>query len=519
MAALSAGVASLSSGCLGISAHNSKSNESLPNSFDLVIYGGTPSGIIAAVAAARRGARVAIIEPTGHLGGILTSGLGVTDAITIADIGGLARQFYLDLGTYYGKPAGTLQLQFEPHAAEAVFTHYIKSANVTVYFNRYLTTALTSGGVIKNITLDDSSVVSATIWIDASYEGDLMAAAGVSYAVGREGREQYGESKAGWGASQQQINVSPYLANGNLIPSVNASPDESIGQGDSKIMAYTFRCCLTTTESNKIPFAQPARYTPDRYKGLSEYLQTINSPTLNQIVVMQPTVNGKYCLLANDLIPFSTDYVSGAWNYPNGSVTQRAAILQDHYDYVAGFLYFVSNDTSVPITIRNEMQQFGLAMDEFVDNQYWPWQMYVREARRLVGQTVLTQANVSTPSTQPDSIGLGNWGIDSHLCDAFAESSSVVLDGYFFTVKYTYQIPYHCLLPKTSQVLNLAVTCCPSSSHIGFSSLRVEPVFMTLGHAAGTAASLALDAAIGFNDVSMSKLRAALLQNGAILSR
>jgi len=509
MAALSTGIASISTGCLGVSSSNS---------FDLVIYSGTPAGILAAIAAARRGARVAIIEPTRHLGGILTSGLGVTDAITISDIGGLARQFYLDLGTYYGKPAGTLQLEFEPHAAEAIFKNYVNSSNITVYFNRNVSAARTVNTLIKNIELDDGSIITATLWIDASYEGDLMAVAGASYTVGRESSGEYGENKAGWGASQQQIDISPYLGNGALIPGVNTAPAESMGQADSKIMAYTFRCCLTTTESNKMPFIQPAGYNPDRYQGLSDYLKAANSPTSNQIVVMQPTVNDKYCLLANDLIPFSTDYVGGAWSYPNSSPTQRHAILQDHYNYVAGFLYFVSSDPSVPSEIRNTVQQFGLPLDEFTDNQHWPWQMYVREARRLLGETVLTQADVSTHSTQPDSIGLGNWGIDSHLCDAFAASSSIKLDGYFFTVKYSYQIPYRCLLPKASQVSNLAVTCCPSSTHIGFSSLRVEPVFMTLGHAAGIAASLALDTGTGFGEVGISQLQAALLQDGAIFS-
>jgi hypothetical protein len=517
IAALSTGLASLSSGCLGVSPKSTSSGSS-SNSFDLVVYGGTPAGIIAAVAAARRSAHVAIVEPTGHLGGILTSGLGVTDAITVSDIGGLARQFYLDLGTYYGKSTGTLQLVFEPHAAEAVFNEYVKSSNITVFFHRYISTAQISNTVIKSIALDDGSTISAAQWIDASYEGDLMAAAGISYAAGRENSQQYGESKAGWGASQQQIDVAPYFGDGSLIPGITAAPDESPGQSDYKIMAYTFRCCLTTTASNKVPFAQPAGYNPDRYKGLSEYLQTATSPTLDQIVAMQPTVNDKYCLLANDLIPFSTDYVGGAWNYPDGSLAQRSAILQDHYDYVAGFLYFVSNDSSVPSAIRSAMQQFGLPLDEFTDNQHWPWQMYVREARRLIGQNVMTQAEVSTHSTQPDSIGLGNWGIDSHLCDAFAANSAIMLDGYFFTVKYSYQIPYRCLLPKASQAANLAVTCCPSSSHIGFSSLRVEPVFMTLGHAAGVAASLALEAGTGFSEVSVSQLQTTLLNEGAILS-
>jgi hypothetical protein len=494
-----------------------------PTPFGLVVYGGTPAGIMAAVAGVRGGISVAIVEPTNHLGGILTSGLGQTDSQYQQCIGGLAAQFYLDLGSYYGTP-DTPAYFFEPHVAEAIFDGYISSAKVTVYFERSLTAITQTGNQIDSIALSDGTELAATEWIDASYEGDLMAASGATYVVGRESNTQYGESAAGFGFTPTVTPVSPYLPNQSLIPGVNPSPGEAQGAADSLIMAYTFRCCTTTNPSNMAPFPMPPGYTPSRYTGLAEYIAT-GVTELSQIVTMVPTQNQKYDLLWVQL-PFSVNYVGGGWLYPNGTPAQRQQIWQDHYNYVAGWLYFVANDPSVPSSIQSEINEYGLALDEFTDNDNWPWQMYVREGRRLVGQYVMTQADITTNVNKPNVIAVGNWYGDCHFCDLYPGClsvdgitvSGVIAEGGLDVSVQPYQIPFECLLPVAAQVQNLAVVCCLSSSHVGFSSLRVEPTFMELGEAAGAAAALAAGNPGDFAGVSIPALQNILSANGAIFA-
>ena len=490
-------------------------------SFELVVYGGTPSGIMAAVAAAQQGLSVALVETTGHVGGILTSGLGVTDSDNYNYIGGLTARFHRDLGSMYGstQPAYC----FEPHVAESVFDNYLLNYKIEVILNDYLTGITKSKHHITSITLASGKVLSASQWIDASYEGDLLAASGVSYVVGRESQQQYGESLAGWGVNQNVYTMSPYDSNGNLLACIQPLPNEGVGRADAEIMGYTFRSCLTNLPSNMIPFPEPPDYSPDQFAALSRFLSFNKLGALDEILDMQPTVKSKFNLLFADTFnPFSSNYTGYNWAYPNASPADRKTIWNNHYKYVAGLLYFLANDASVPKLIRSEINTFGLAADEFTDNGNWPWQMYVREGRRMLGQAVMTQSDVMSLSNVPDSIGVGEWSIDCQQCGNFAGeangSPAVITDGYIRVATQPYQIPFRAILPRgASEAVNLAVTCCLSASHIAFCSLRVEPVFMTLGEAAGTAASIAVKNNKDIRDVKAKELQPILISNGGIL--
>jgi hypothetical protein len=489
-------------------------------SVDVVVSGATPSGIMAAQSALREGATVAIFESTRHIGGMLTNGL-MTDMAYPQGVGGLTAKFYRDVGKYYGLTSGQPQYVFEPHAAESIFTSYLNSPNCSVILGRTITSVRKSGTQIKSVTLDNGSTVEATQWVDASYEGDLMAAANVSYATGREAKSQYLESHAGWG-NQSWHSLNAFDSDGILLPGINADPHEASGEADEKIMAYTFRNCISADRSNMAPFPMPANYDRGRFDLTSRVIAMNGSTELAQVLTLQPGVNEKFCLLSVGW--GSTDYIGGSWGYPNGSWTIRNEILRDHYDYVAGLLYFLSNDNSVPLTIRNQLGVYGLPLDEFTDNEHWPWRMYVREGRRLVGDYVMVQADITTSPSKNDAIGLGAWAFDSHGCDLFATAENgmqgTALDGSFYitNVARAYQLPFRSILPQPSDVTNLAISVCVSASHIAYSSIRIEPTFMILGEAAGTAAVMALSQGIDVSEVDSATLQKNLLSYGAVLA-
>ena len=507
------------SGC-GVSPNKDLRNTTILSSYDIVVVGGTPSGIMAARAAIREGATVILIENTRHIGGILTSGLGVTDSYHYEIIGGLSAAFYRNLGAYYGLSSGKSQYTWEPHVAELIFNNYLESSKATVVLGRTVASLVKRDTQIQSITLDDGTVINGVQWIDATYEGDLMAAAGATHTVGRESRHQYGERYAGWG-NQNILPISPYLADGSLLPGVNPNPGEATGQADEKIMAYTFRSCLTTNTSNMAPFPMPPGYTPDRFAGTARYIKYANVTQLEDLLSLGPVPKHKYSL--ESTFHFSTDYPNACWAYPDANWKTRADILQDHHSNEAGFLYFLANDPSVPASIRVEMNRYGMPLDEFTDNGHWPWQMYVREGRRLIGQYVMIQSDITTETTKTDAIGVGQWTIDSHICDRFASTWNgqpvVMYDGALAQTDVPlYQLPFRSMLPQISEVSNLAVTICMSSSHIAFSSLRVEPTLMQLGEAAGTAAGLALKAGVALSMVDITSLQNRLLQFGSVIA-
>jgi hypothetical protein len=412
------------------------------------------------------------------------------------------------------------QYAWEPHVSESILDNYVSNAGISLRSPVSITSVTLNGTVIQSALLSDGTTVTGSQWIDASYEGDMLHLAGVSYVVAREGRSQYNESYAGWGR-QQVVNMSPYSSGNQLWPGIDPNPAEVAGQGDAKIMAYTFRATLTNNASNSTPFPMPSSYNPAQFGALANYIQVNGFTDLTQIVALQPLPNQKFCLLSSNA--FSTDYVGGSWGYPDGTADQRSAIVQAHYNYVAGWLYFVANDPSVPARIRSQMAGYGLPLDEFTDNGNWPGQMYVREGRRILGQYIMTQADVVTNTTKPDVIALGNWLIDSHVCEAVATPSGTGsrLDGYLSVTNNSqgwFEIPFSSLLPIASQVSNLAVTFCVSASHVANAAIRVEPTLMMLGEAAGVAAGMAVSGGTVISSVDVTSLQTKLRTYGAILT-
>jgi hypothetical protein len=446
------------------------------SSYGAVIYGATPSGVMAAVAAARGGLSVAIVT-AGPLGGMCAQGLGWTDLNNPQIIGGLAHSFFLAVGHAYGHSGPAYQ--FEPHVAQNAFQQMLNAAGVTL-ISGYLASVGKSGRLISAIQLTDGTVINGRYFVDSSYEGDLMAAAGCNYIVGRESHGAYGESFAGFNICPHRHRAVFHDASGNLIDGVRPAPLLAVGAADLAIPAYTFRLCLSNDPKNSVPFAEPAGYDRTRY--------LVAADSISDRTIFTPGA------LPNHKFDLNGDYIGASWNWPSGTYAQRALIWQDHYNYQAGLLYFLANDPSVPKSYRDEINQYGLARDEFTANGNWPTQLYIRAARRLIGAMVLTQHHLQTAARQAAPIGMGSYSFDSHPTQMYAESSEI------FIVEGTmgphddadvppYQIPYQALLPL--ELDNLLVSVCVSATHVAQSSIRVEPQYMIMGEAAGTAVGMA----------------------------
>lgn len=497
----------------------------LAATFDVLIYGGTPAGVIAGLAAANEGLKVGLVEPTNRVGGALANGLAATDCLNLAEMGGLARTFFQDISIFYKNGTNGPARVFEPHVAEGLLTQYLEQAKISVFTNSQLSSVYKSGSRIDALIFADGTAMGAAQWIDASYEGDLMAMSGVAYALGRESSSTYNESFAGWGQGQIFAAISPYQSDNTLIPDIPNIQAERNGAADSRIMAYTFRACITDNPKNMRPFSKPTNYNPSRFEGLARIISANKFTDINQLVYIQRTIGRKANIVsAFQTNPLSTDYVGGSWNFPRASPSERLTIQNDHQDYVAGWLYFVANEDVIPIQIRAQMANYGLALDEFADNENWPRQMYIREARRLIGKYVVTQADIMTQRNKTDSICLGNWYIDCHYCSAFLASpvgqskQSVGFDGFINKGGPGYQIPFRCILPEETQANNLSIVCCPSSSHVAFSSIRVEPTYMALGQAAGVAAALSIKRQAPLAQLNVSELQNRLLELGGVLT-
>jgi len=523
--------------------------------YDLVIYGGTSAAITAAVQARRMGKTVVVVSPDEHLGGLSSGGLGFTDTGDKSVIGGLSREFYQRIWVQYDKPAawkwqardeygnkgqGTPAIDgaqrtmwiFEPHVAEQVFDDLIREHGIEVHRGEWLNR---TGGVRKNgariaaITMLSGRSYAGRMFVDATYEGDLMAAAGVAYAVGREAQSAYGEK---WNGIQTGVlhhrhhfgvlsaKISPYVVPGDpksgLLPRVSAAPPGAYGQADERIQAYCYRLCLTDHPDNRLPFPRPDGYDPRQYELLLRIFAAGWRETFQKF---DPIPNRKTD--TNNHGPFSTDNIGFSYDYPDASYERRREILKEHETYQKGWLYFIANDPRVPKDVQEEMRRWGLAKDEFTRSGGWPHQIYVREARRMLGTFVMTEQELLKQRPTPDPVGMGSYTIDSHNVQRYVTpDGSVQNEGDIgVSTNGPYSIAYGAMVPKRGQADNLLVPVAVSSSHIAFGSIRMEPVFMVLGQSAATAAALAIDGGTAVQDVAYARLRERLLKDGQILEK
>lgn len=496
--------------------------------FDVVVYGGTAGGVITAVAAAREGLEVALLEPGQHLGGMVSGGLGWTDYGRKEVIGGYSLEFFERVGKKYGRP---IEWHFEPHVAEAVFQELVKEAGVRVFLGHRLrqkTGVRKTGPRVSEITMENGARFGGKVFADTTYEGDLMAQARVSYTWGREGSAEYGESLAGvrehTPLHQFRVPVSPVGASGRLLPEVTARTADAVGAADRRVQAYNFRLCMTKTSSNRVPWPRPARYDPARFELLARYLPLLEGNLgrplgINDVMKADILQNGKTD--TNNNGAFSTDYIGGSYEYPEGNYATRARIRQAHVDYIQEFLFFLATDPRVPAALGAEMKEWGLCRDEFTDTGHWPHQLYVREARRMVGEYVMSQKDIQTDLTKADVIGMGSYNSDSHNVQRRPDAAGTAVENEGdMQVKVTpYQIPYRVMLPKRAEATNLLVPVAFSATHVAYSTIRMEPQYMILGHAAGVAAKMAIESGVGVQEIEPAALTAKLKSQRAVFEQ
>jgi len=500
-----------------------------PESFDLIVYGGTAGGVITAVRGAREGLKVALIEPGAHLGGMATGGLSRTDFGKKEVIGGDALEFYWRVGRKYeiGRFAQDVAWFYEPKVGEQVLREMLSGAKVRVFERHRLrekTGVRKSGTKLVSLTTEDGTRFTGKVFADCSYEGDLMAQSGVDYTWGRESSEKYGESLAGVRERTPQhqflVPVSPYDANGKLLPEVDPGPKAPAGSADKKVQAYNFRMILSEDPANQIAYPEPPNYDPKRYELLARLLEAMTkrlgrAPIMNEVMLIAKIPNRKADI--NNSGAFSTDYIGKSWNYPDGDYATRERIRRDHVNYTKGFFYFLSHDRRVPAPLQKEVNTWGLAKDEFIDTANWPHQLYIREARRMIGEYVMRQEDVQTNLGKPDVIGMGSYNSDSHNVQRIATPDGAVEnEGDMQVPVRPYQIPYRLILPKRTQASNLLVPVAFSASHVAYSTLRMEPQYMIIGQAAGVAAAMAIKEGKPVQEIDIAALSARLKSEGAV---
>ncbi len=524
------------------------------DTFDLVIYGATSGGAAAAIQAARMGKSVILIEPGQHVGGSTSGGLGATDIGNKAAIGGIAREFYERIAQYYAQPKAWKQetreeyftqrrpgqaqggdavatargreamWTFEPHVAERIYRDWLAELKVPVVFSERLDLrngVVKRDGRIESIRMESGRELRGRMFIDATYEGDLMARAGVSYHVGREANVEYGETLNGVQtrrATQHQFlkPVDPYLTPGDpasgLLPGVHGGSPGEEGSGDRRVQAYNFRLCLTDAPDNRRAIPKPEGYDPLRYELLRRYIAAGQFDALN---LNTPMPNHKTDI--NNHGAFSSDNLGMNYDYPDGDYATRERIFREHVTYQMGMWWFLQNDPRLPGSVRQQAGRWGLTRDEFTDTGGWPPQMYVREARRMIGAYVMTEHDCRGERVAEDAVGLGAYNMDSHNVQRYVQDGQARNEGDIQVGVQPYPVAYRALIPKAEQCRNLLVPVCLSASHIAYGSIRMEPVFMVLGQSAATAASLALDAGVPVQEVDPTKLRARLLADGQVL--
>lgn len=494
--------------------------------YDVVVYSGVPCGVAAAVAASREGARTLLIEPTKEVGGLNTSGLNTSELEHMLKwtFGGIAQETYQRMGWEYG--SWLAAYDFESHVASRVFRKMLQEAGVEVRHGVRVENVQKEGTAIRRITLTDGSSVSAKVFVDAGYEGDLMARSGVSYTWGRESIEEYGESLAGIRLDKTPRQAATVDEQGNLLPGISGwAKDVTEGAADKKVMNYNWRLTLSKDPEKSVPIPPPVAYDRNRYKLLENWLRERTAAgkevvllDLIDLYAHSPGRADKRELNNKQAAIISVGHFGGQFDYPDGDYATRDKIIADHTEYTRGFFHFLATDESVPVKLREETKQWGLAKDEFVDNGNWPYQPYVREARRMRGVYVMTQKDVTEDRRKPDSIAMGSHFIDSHHVQRLAVSpTEFVNEGRIWQEGEVYQIPFRAIQPKPEECSNLLVPGAASFSHVAFCTYRLESTWMKTGHAAGVAAARAALWNKTVQDLIVENLQERLRDQGQII--
>jgi hypothetical protein len=529
---------------------------------DVVVYGGSPAGLAAAQAVVRSGGRAIIVEPTVHIGGLVTGGIACTDTGTPQFVGGLSAEFFdavaAEKRRAFPKPEQPRILfrgesipwrpvrlwDLEPKVARLVFEGWVGRSGQTLIRAQRVAAVEKSGGRIQAITLTNGERLVGKVFVDASYEGDLMAKAGVGYSYGREAKEEFGESLAGVrGAHFRKFYDEAYLGrpgieythhgqfsaeipargtNGKLYWGISSEPQPAEGSADKRIQAYCFRLIATQREDLRVPWPKPKRYEPERYELLLRYIEAHPGISFARLVHFAAIPDGKFDLNASG--PYSIDYVGGNFDYPDGDYATRDRIFADHVDYQQGLLWFLGHDGRVPKQLRDEVNSWGLCKDEYPDTGHWPVQLYIREARRMRGAFVMTEHDILTRNTKEDSIGMGSFVLDSHWVRRFVdEKGNVAIEGHLDEsiqlAQRPYEIPYRSITPVKKECENLLVPVCLSATHVAICTIRMEPVYMMMGHAAGLAAAKAARTGRAVQDLDVAGLLRELREQGAVLHK
>jgi hypothetical protein len=462
---------------------------------DLIIWDSTPAGLTAAVAAARAGLSVIIVTEDKHLGGLQTSGLGNTNAGQVATIGGIAREFHARILKHYVDKYGHKSPQaraalngyrHEPHIAEEIWEIWLREMGVQIAREEVIRSVEKTGAKITALRTASDRTFRGKVFIDASYEGDLLALARCSFHLGRESRKQYGESLAG-----------------------ATYPPERAGEGDHKLQPFDYRCCLTNMPENRVPFTKPPDYNPANYGWLASKIKP-TAKSLSAALPLNPLPNSK-------TDSRTAESPGHSWDYIEADRPRRAEIERAHRTHSAGYLWFLLGDPSVPQPVREEMARWGLAKDEFTDNGNWPWHIYVREGRRLVGEFVMTERDCVADRFKPDSVGVCSWYLDVHPVELIKVDGKYIGDGEIHQNIQPFDIPWRSLLPKAAEAENLLVPVSLSSSHVAFSSIRVEPVWMILGESCGVGAAMSLATGKSLHQVPVDPLREKLKEHGQVV--
>ena len=508
----------------------------VPGKADVIIYGATAGGISSAISASRSGAKVILIEPGQHLGGMLTGGLSHTDYGDRSIIGGLALEFYKRVANYY-----KTDLYFwrgpEPTVGEKLFKDWLKEEHVEVVYGKRLKKATKINGQIQSIEMLSGEQFIANVFVDATYEGDLLARAGISYTIGRESIKKYDEQWAGrqpFYSDGHNFNH-PYSVNpfknwkdGALLPLINNRKQAGFGAADSAVQSYCFRLIMTNNPLNRVAISRPIDYDSSRYELLRRYIKERKPNTLTESGIFSPYINlPNQKAEINSLGPISTNLYDGSnWYYPDANYETRDKIWNDHISYTLGLLYFAANDPSLPEKVRNEAKEWGFCKDEFANNNHFPHQLYVRVARRMIGEYVLTSHDLDENIYKYDGVGMGSYNIDIrhtqrtfHWVSRFPELiPETINEGYLSIPVKPYEIPYRSLMPKFEECSNLIVPVCISSSNLGYASFRMEPQYMIAGQAAGIAAAMASKMKIAVQQIPINLLRDQLATQGQIIS-